>query len=181
METVNLITALLIVVIVIVIVIVVVSASDGSNKVKYIVLNKVSVNEASAADAGANVIQIAELQAYEGDKLLTASDYELVEYKNSPKKEADTQGNYLAVDAVDGDINTYASTSGVGILHTMIFTLKNPMKITKINVIGRKDCCRQRLPGIVMSLLNDKNVELYTTRFNEAFQQKTFDITYPVK
>lgn len=63
---------------------------------------------------------------------------------------------------VDGDPRTYVTMSRSP-LQQVILTLEKPTRITMVRVFNRIDCCRERLDGAKVSLLNEVKVPLWTS------------------
>lgn len=60
--------------------------------------------------------------------------------------------------ATDGQPGTFANTGGYGPIHQMIFTLRNPTNVKRIQVLNRADCCQDRLAGVVCELKSSSGV-----------------------
>jgi type II secretory pathway pseudopilin PulG len=62
--------------------------------------------------------------------------------------------------AVDGDLKTFAHTTGSNPVHQLTLVLKQPTRIKKIEVYNRAECCQYRLRGAIMLLKNENGVVL---------------------
>ena len=49
----------------------------------------------------------------------------------------------------------------------MMVILKNPRKVSSIEIINRQDCCKERLAGSTVEVRNDKNVIVYSQVIND--------------
>lgn len=90
--------------------------------------------------------QVAEVFAYSNGTKLTAPDY-----TDATLSSVYGDNLYRAARALDGDPKTFAST-GNDTIGVMTLTLRNPMVITKVEVLNRQDCCQGRLAGATLVL-----------------------------
>jgi len=79
---------------------------------------------------------------------------------NRPAELSDTEGNWVAANGVDGNIDTFIhSKSETGSSWTV--DLQALCSIYKIRIHNRQKCCHERLNGAVVSILDDtKNIFL---------------------
>ena len=62
-------------------------------------------------------------------------------------------------DAIDNDVNTiYHSGEPHQSPHLFEVTLASEIRITRVVIVNRVDCCRQRIDGVVIQLLQDGNL-----------------------
>jgi hypothetical protein len=114
-------------------------------------------------------LNIGEVYAYEGSRLLTASDFSdailFPDIRNDPNDPMVPLG--LASNAIDGNPATVAHSGTEGApLVTLTLILKNPTALTQVNVLNRQDCCYDRLEGAALLLVNEAG----ETIFNQSLK-----------
>jgi len=157
-------------------------ALDVKN-VKYIVIKKDSTGGIPAVpdyveydpNGGAKSINLADILAYSGTKLLTASDYEKLVLTPGDNTNPDRILNVIT----DNDPWTMSSTWDPNVnVHTMELTLKNPQQITRVDIVNRVDCCWGRLYNSKLILLDANRQVLYTTDLMNVNRTQELQIAY---
>ena len=108
-------------------------------------------------EGGQRHLNIGEVYAYQGERLLTTADFSGAELFPGV-----FPGPYSASNAIDGDPNTTAHALPEDApIKKLTLTLATPTHLTKVNVLNRQDCCWDRLEGAVLILLNNNDVEIF--------------------
>jgi hypothetical protein len=121
---------------------------DQSDLVKKIVIAR---DTSTIPGASPTWLNIGEVLAYEGSRLLTSADFSeatlfpgIYERQGTP---------YPASSALDGNEKTFAHSDGIDLSVTSLtLVLKNPTRLTQVNVLNRQDCCWDRLEGASLIL-----------------------------
>lgn len=129
--------------------------------VKYIVLKKVMADEPVE---GNRSFQVAEVKVFTNAGQLDSSAFSDASYLTGLGKQAAGQGDYPARNIIDGDLNTFTETGGTETngpvdVHGLILTLKDPVKITRIEVCNRASYMPERLRGTIVTLASDLNTD----------------------
>lgn len=96
--------------------------------------------------------QIGEVRAYnQNGELLNADKYSSAVYTSG---DGGYSTPFPAMHAIDGNPRTFTHTSGLGDLHALVLTLKEPTIISKVEILNRHDCCQTRLEGALITLRN---------------------------
>ena len=127
----------------------------------------VSLERPSSGDA----INLAEIMLYdERNMVIPASN--MTANLNPPL------AGYPARNMIDGDLNNFAHTRDKepSPLQYIRIVLNNPMKISKIVVKNRVDCCRDRISGIDVKTLGVNDAELSSKVLTG--NSLTYELTY---
>jgi|688.fasta_scaffold01796_9 hypothetical protein len=166
-------------VVVVVIIVIVVSTSSSSSKSSSpgspgiitplsSLVKTVSLERPSAGDP----INLSEIMMYdERNIVIPASN--MTANLNPPLD------GYPASNMIDGDLNNFAHTTdnvASSPIQYIRVVLNNPMKISKIVIKNRVDCCRERISGLAVKTLTDSNVELSSKVLTGS--SLTYELTY---
>lgn len=142
----------------------VVSGTTGINparKVSVIQVSKNSAGKTQPVGVGENqdwkTFQIGEIVVFdEAGNQLPGNAYSSASYNVNEG----TSLIYSAMNALDGNKNSFSHTFGQQDVHTLTITLSSPVNVSKVDVYNRQDCvpvCNNRLNGAVVTFLDVNN------------------------
>jgi hypothetical protein len=150
-----------------------ITKSDGSfekNIGRYILIKRI--------DGKAEYINLSELEIYD----MNGNKYDNTSFKTfSSTRYDNTTNNYISNNLIDGNTSKLAITKNSPDEWIMVDLGKN-LVIGKMILVNRIDCCKERIVGCSISLINindtaDKFVEVFTSNINEILDTYTYDFT----
>lgn len=133
--------------------------------VKYIKLSKSMVDE-TVADY--RTLQVAEVKAFTDAGQIDSSLYSDVSYADGLGKQVAGQAGYPARNIIDNNLNTFTETGGTETagpmpIHSLTLTLKDPVKIVRVEVYNRTSYMPERLGGTIVTLLAADGSTIWTS------------------
>jgi hypothetical protein len=129
-----------------------------------------SQNDDPRGDSGWRSFQVAEVFAYTNERKLTADDYSDATLSNMYGV------GYEGPKAIDGNPATFVHTSTGEKSGVLTLTLKNEMKIIRVEVLNRQDCCQERLAGAKLVLEDPRGNIIWSGPLTGARDVQMFPI-----
>jgi hypothetical protein len=132
------------------------------------------MRDTSNTNIPASTFQVAEVKVFtDKHEKLNASHFESLVYNHN-----EMATHYPASNLLDDNENTFAHTGGKDHVQFIRMTLKNPTNVKSLEIVNRKDCCKDRLNHTVVNLLNSSGKVLRSWPLGGNERYIVFDPNY---